>query len=399
MNRQLIVALTCYLMLGISHRVQAQLQVYGGPGYDADTLTGVMAATNTMGVNSSGVAVAGVYDYSSTVGKVVRFQFLNGGSILEGFGGDLWAVSPSINASNQTIATMYNIDVNPSTYRPSLWDTLTTPTELVSITALNFSRAARINNSGVIVGSCSASSGNRAVKWLASNPSPVELLPLSRGLGGLTYCAAADINNNGVAVGYSHEYNSFGQLTATTAVRWNNNLVVPVRLGTAPLVNKTSSYYAAAINDLNIAVGSVADFDLVTYRNSTQAIRWNAARQATRLDVMWTDANGVSGEYAHRINSLGESIGSGRKYSGGNDLGARGIRWAATSTAGTELAPLSTSASGTSNTYVYQIGNNGLAVGMSEKYDSSGNEVEPQVATVWMRDGTPVDLNELGLIT
>ncbi len=51
-------------------------------------------------------------------------------------------------------------------------------------------------------------------------------------------------------------------------MRWNNNLVIPVRLGTAPLANKTTSYYATAINDFNIAVGSAGDFDLVTYRNS-----------------------------------------------------------------------------------------------------------------------------------
>ncbi len=71
---------------------------------------------------------------------------------------------------------------------------------------------------------------------------------------------------------------------------------------------------------------------------------------------MWTDANGVASEIAFGVNLLGETIGSGRKYSGGSDLGARGIRWEATSTCGIELAPLSTSASGASNTYVYQIG-------------------------------------------
>jgi hypothetical protein len=56
----------------------------------------------------------------------------------------------------------------------------------------------------------------------------------------------------------------------------------------------------------------------------------------------------------------------------------------------------STSASGESLTWAYGIGNNGIAVGESNRYDSSGARLE-SAATIWYRNGTALDLNSLGL--
>lgn len=79
---------------------------------------------------------------------------------------------------------------------------------------------------------------------------------------------------------------------------------------------------------------------------------------------------------------IGIGVASAHKYTAGDGLGARGVRWDA-SGAMVELANLGTDASGRT-----------VAVGYADKYDTSGNLLGVR-AVMWGPDGLAIDLGTL----
>ena len=179
------------------------------------------------------------------------------------------------------------------------------------------------------------------------------------------------------------------------AVRWNSSGSISELglLGTD--ANGLSNSYAYAINSSGAVTGAVEKFTgntAVGYR----AVRWIATNTTvTELGNLGTDANGISQDYSVAINTAGTVAGYGDKYSGGNFLGQRAIRWGATGNTATELGNLGTDANGVANGKAFAINTSGTIIGYAEKYTSGANNGWRAVR--WNSSGTSAtELGNLG---
>ena len=158
------------------------------------------------------------------------------------------------------------------------------------------------------------------------------------------------------------------------AVRWNSSGSISELglLGTD--ANGLSNSYAYAINSSGAVTGAVEKFTgntAVGYR----AVRWSATNTTvTELGNLGTDANGIAQDYSVAINTAGTVAGYGDKYSGGNFLGQRAIRWGATGNTATELGNLGTDANGVANGKAFAINTSGTIIGYAEKYTSGSQQ-------------------------
>jgi len=113
-------------------------------------------------------------------------------------------------------------------------------------------------------------------------------------------------------------------------------------------------------------------------------VRWNAgSTTAVELQVLGTDADGVTLSKAYTLNEVGTAVGWAHKYVGGTNQGARAVVWNGTGQV-SELGLLT----GSTASQAFDINNLGIAVGTMTTPAST-------TAVYWMTNGTPVDLNTL----
>jgi hypothetical protein len=122
------------------------------------------------------------------------------------------------------------------------------------------SSASGISSNGVVAGAVSGRRGSQATTW-----SPATTLQAPRGASG---AQAADVNNSGLAVGWST--NSIGD---TVAVRWNGTRATILATGAgAPSIS-----LAFAVNDAGTIVGR-GDFGTAPFR---RALSWSGTTMTT----------------------------------------------------------------------------------------------------------------------
>ncbi|HEY7089439.1 MAG TPA: hypothetical protein VH518_15180, partial [Tepidisphaeraceae bacterium] len=178
-----------------------------------------------------------------------------------------------------------------------------------------------------------------------------------------------------------------------------------------------------------------------TQVDTFRAVRWDSAGNATALDPISIKADGSSASQASRVNNAGVAIGASKLYTaqspdgdfvpvrwdaggtavtplgqlpGAHDTAPIGIndsgiivgrgyfdtqdtyshsgRWSAGSTVPVELGHFTPDPQDNYFTFAEAINNDGLIVGSSSTYVGGFNR---SVATLWLPDGTAIDLNTL----
>ncbi|MDZ4820781.1 MAG: PEP-CTERM sorting domain-containing protein [Planctomycetota bacterium] len=260
--------------------------------------------------------------------------------------------------------------------------TSTTTEILGALGSLRSANAIAINATGTAVGSgskhnSSTDLGSRAIRWLPSSTTAIELGHLGTDINGKTYSSAYAVNLAGTAVGVASK-NGVDSYLADRAVRWEASGTAATELvGLADDIT-----IARDINNAGTAVGNARKLTL-GYR----AVRWDASSTvATELDTLGTSSLGVGHAMAVGISDAGIIVGNSSKYVGGAQVGGRAVRWGPSGTAATELGVLSTNSSGIGSAAAANMNNSGAAVGRSAKY--AGNTYMGVRAVRWDANST-----------
>ncbi len=141
---------------------------------------------------------------------------------------------------------------------------------------------------------------------------------------------------------------------------------------------------------------------------SNQASYWaSGTTKAALLGNLGASSTGALSSRANIINANGVIGGYSEVYggaTGSTDLGFRAVRWDSSTAAATQLGNLGTSTAGSTQSQVYNLNVNGLAVGYATKYGvpTGGTTVSSlgARATSWAAGQTGVtELGNLGLST
>jgi hypothetical protein len=195
------------------------------------------------------------------------------------------------------------------------------------------------------------------------------------GSGGFQGGFASDVNDAGVAIGVAYKVDSSDSDLGARPFRWDGSGSPAIELGNLGASGDgVANVYAYAINNSGTAVGSAEkDHDIGEYP-VTVPIRWAASSTAaTELGHFGTDGNNHAMNYASDVNEVGTAVGVVRKYNdSGGDLGDRAVRWDASGTTATELEHLGTEPSGNTYASAAAINDAGTIVGDAWKYDAAG---------------------------
>lgn len=240
--------------------------------------------------------------------------------------------------------------------------------------------------------------GPRAIRWDSTGAVATELGNLGTNISGFTDSGAQAINAAGTTVGYAQKYSGVTDL-GDRAVRWNAGSTTATEL-TAPTLGTNSSgvtqLYATAIAGSGIIAGDGGNW----FNNGTSAghtaVRW-AAGSTVGVDlgpISFDNANRWY-SYAFDVNPAGTVVGYANKFNSGAGVGTRAVRWHASGTAGTELDNLGTDNSGVTNSYAYDINAAGTTTGYATKY--VGGASRGTRAVRWDASGTTAtELGNLG---
>ena len=394
------VAQVCLVGQGISFAQNYQLEVEGAPGYDGQS--GYVSGFTTF-VNRHGIGATSSDSYTNGTyngARGLRWEFGGNAEELGSIGGD--DIVYGINAASQVIGRGKKYDSNGALvgWSALLWNGGLDPIELGSLYAGGFNQtdgAVSINDSGTIVGWSSPGLGqNSAVRWSAGNIAPVQLGHLGVSATGEFFAEATSVNGLGTAVGRSIKFDANFLPVGQFAVRWDANGTTATELGTLSSGNETIPDYSAwKINDANIVIGYSDFHDALGYY-SEKAIRWDAAGNAAELGNLGTSALGESYSTAWDVNSRGTAVGWSTKFdTAGVPLGYRAVRWGANSDVAIELGAFDSMDN--SDSFAYGVNRAGLAVGLSEKRDSTGLYLGYKAA-IWLPSGNIIDLNSLDVV-
>ncbi len=383
-----------------------QLEVEGAPGYDGNS--GFMVRGNTK-VNRNGVGAAQAYSIlnGNDAGYVaLRWEFGGNGqplgsiSINPGFFGEVF----DINDLGQVVGIEDIGNLTGSVFDKAalLWTGSATPIQLGSLSSGGPGQrdyAYAINNSGIIVGSSRLDNSNQsAVRWSTTDTAPVQLDTLGMSTTGGFNAAAGTVNSAGTIAGAATKYDANGGLIGSFAVKWAANGTAVTELGTASRNGFISSYYAIKINDSDVIAGSSYDLDFVNGTQSTRAMRWDAAGNASELGNLGVNADGESHSTVFDINSHGDVVGLTEKYdSSGGYFGVRAVRWSANSNSAEELGAFGSMDGTVFDSAAYGVNNAGLAVGFSAKLNPVTNFLDHK-AVIWLPNGRILDLNSLDVV-
>jgi hypothetical protein len=287
-----------------------------------------------------------------------------------------------VNNSGVAVGSAERIDSgNSSGYRAMRWDgSGAAATELGNLGLFpgccTTVRANAVNSSGTAVGWAEVYlpegyRGERAVRWDGSGSVATQLGNLGTdSIGYSSLNEAYAVNSSGTAVGFSEKYVS-GVDLGERAVRWNASGTAATELGNLGTISSSIYARAYAVNSSGTAVGYAEKFVSGQDRGQ-RAVRWaGSGTAATELTTsLGTKTNGVTTSEAYAVNDSGTAVGYARKYVSGVDFGNRAVRWDASTTIGTELGNLGTTAGGTTQSFAYAVNSSGTAVGYSTKYVS-----------------------------
>ena len=386
------------------------LVVAGSPEYDPATDNGFKYC-GVRGVNNSGIAVAATTEFVGGVNKGARpARWYASGTTAEELdilgidsGGYSYAESNAINEAGMVVgyARKY-VGGSSLGDRAVRWDgSSTAVTELGNLgtdsNGYTDARAFAINDAGMSVGYAAkyidgTGGGQRAVRWDASGIA-TELGNLGIS-GGTTAACAFVINDAGTAAGYASKYSN-GDDLGGRAVRWDISGTV-TELG--DLGTDSRGYTSSSVSAINASGTAVGESDKYVggKRQGSRGVRWAASGTAvTELGNLGVDSNGKTYSQAHAINDAGTAVGYAMKYVGGSNKGSRAVRWDASYTAATELGNLGTDSSGYTNAEAFALNDVGTAVGYAHKYV---NGLSTYHAVIWLPDGSAIDLNNLGVV-
>jgi hypothetical protein len=266
---------------------------------------------------------------------------------------------------------------------------------------LAYSRVSAVNSAGVSVGEYSLSVQNpdnftiselyrRPLRWSADGTVATQLGVLGTGSGGNSIATASDINALGVTVGSADKWIS-GVPVGSRAVRWDANSTTAVELPSPMLAGQAAvRSYATKINSAGavVGIGYFPASGAATYR---AVVRWNAGTYTPEvLDGLNTAVNGSYGyPTVAAFNDAGTAVGTATPTEDISLAGARAVRWDSGTTAITKLGLIAGGTSNT-NTYAFDVNNQGLAVGMQR----AGN-AGVGTAVLWGVDGAATNLNSL----
>lgn len=220
----------------------------------------------------------------------------------------------------------------------------------------------------------------------------IELGHLGTDGRGDTFVHVNAINALGTAVGVADRYDA-GNSLGPRAVRWDGWGTSATELGNlGTRFDGYTSSWAYAVNDRGTAVGFAERYESGVYYGH-RPVRWDGSgTSATELDNLGTDASGFAYDEALAINGSGTTIGNLSKYTAGEFLGVRAVRWESSGTSVIELGNLGTESSGYAETVVFDVNDSGTAVGGAQKYIAGANAGGRAVR--W--DGAGTSATELG---
>jgi hypothetical protein len=297
---------------------------------------------------------------------------------------------------------------------------------------LAFVTVADINDAGIAVGDSVPGNfeATLGIQWDSSGMTAYRMDPTP----GFIDRYVRDINNNGVAVGYGGEggggairwntrvsserlenlpghhssaayaINDAGTVlgvskwsTEQVAVRWNTDGVISQlgHLGLGPF--GVGSAYPKALNSSGTAVGSIERFDASEVYRGTVPVRWDGTETAaTELQTLGVNANGEAFGDVYDVNDDGVAVGSSVAPPTSPSDGAvtRAVRWDSNGSAATVLGHLGTAPNGATDSEAFAINSSGLIVGTSSQYNAATETLDP-VAVYWRSSGEAVDLNTL----
>lgn len=283
-------------------------------------------------------------------------------------------------------------------YRSFRWTPGSAPAELGSLASSNsltHTQVLSINSAGVIVGSGTKSpGGKRAVRYAAGSISPTELGTLQPNNAGVADSGANDVNNLGVAVGYSSIY-SANTNRGDRGVVWPANSTAPVLLNNLTASsNGTAWTYALHINDTGNIAGVSQRYGAGDVDLGARAVRWASAGSAAfELDPINTRPDGFATSGVYAISPTGVVVGVSHRYAGSNDLGERPVRWNTGGVAVTELGILGTDVNGATTGVASAINAAGTTTGWVNKFSAAGSDLGLR-AVRW--NAGSADATELG---
>jgi hypothetical protein len=400
---------------------QGQLIVNGSPQYVAATGNGFKSGEVEYdpgsAVNNHGAAVGMVWRYAS--GVVVDANAVRWGGegaenlVLGNLGvetgtdvGGTWAYA--INDANTAVGggIKYNAGLSVG-QRAIRWEGPgiaaielgNIGTDADGVTA---ARAQAVNSAGTSVGWASkytaagSHAGIRAVRWDSSGTAATELDGLGADTSGNSDSEAFDVNDSGVAVGYSEKYVA-GSYVRHAAVRWDGSGTAATELD--GLGSDGSDFVfskATDVNNAGTAVGVSSKYDLGVYKGQ-RAVRWDAeGTSVTELGHLGVNVNGHTNARALALNESGASVGYSDKYVSGSYVGSRAVRWDSSGAEATELENLGTDSHGRTSSSARAVNEAGTVAGNAQKHGMS--PLPSYRAVMWLPDASIIDLNELGVL-
>ncbi|MCC7409899.1 MAG: hypothetical protein IT442_17665 [Phycisphaeraceae bacterium] len=252
-----------------------------------------------------------------------------------------------------------------------------------------------LNGSGTAAGVCQTWGpmdvplGDRAVRWDAAGV-PTELGNLGLSATGYTNASALGISGSGIVAGYATKYDAATHANlGPRAVRWAAGGVTAEELGTLSAGGTGGSGWAYAVNDLGVAVGESGKTDEKGTSYGVRAARWAAgSTAATELDSLGESVDGINYSSARDVNAAGTAAGFSSKYNRSHVyVGSRAVRWSAGSHAATELGNLGERSDGYTHTSAEDINNGGTVVGSAAVFGSGDQDLGLR-AVRWEAGGT-----------
>ena len=240
-----------------------------------------------------------------------------------------------------------------------------------------------------------ANLGTRAVRWDASgNALQLGNIGTSNGTAtGTTNARAFAGNSSNTGVGEAFAYNGSTAL-GYRAVRWDasgnaTQLGDVINNSTVSTTQNITATAALSVNTNGDAVGFGPTYDSSGNSLGNRAIVWHAGTTAAvQLAVPATYTNIVAGtanDYAFKINSKGEAVGTTTTTSSSN---FRATQWDTSTGVATVLGDLPNYTTLTSA--AFDVNDSGFVAG-----DIRDTSTSSYHAVVWEPNGTPVDLNTL----
>jgi hypothetical protein len=203
---------------------------------------------------------------------------------------------------------------------------------------------------------------------------------------------AGAVHASGIALAYVRKRSAGNVDKGHRAVRWDavGNAVELQILGTN--ASGVTEVFPYGINPAGFAFGTVDKY----VNNSNvggRPVRWDPSGNLTELQTLAPSSSDFVEGRPYAVNRTGMAGGYTTKYQGSTSLGYRAVRWDAAGNV-TDLGTLGTNSAGSGESYVSSLNDAGEGVGTAFKY--VGGVFKGQRAARWGVAGTILELQNLG---